>query len=68
MSEKPKYTLAEHPKLGEKKEEIGSQRIMNRKVIEYILLNESKTKYYSVHELNEFLFLQFNGFYKIENL
>jgi dynein assembly factor 1 len=68
MAEKPKYTLAEHPKLGEKKEEIGAQRIMSRKVIDYILLNESKTKYYPVHELNEFLYLHFKGFSKIENL
>ena len=63
-----KYTLAEHPKLGEKKEEILSQHEMSRKAIDYILLNETKTKYYPVHELNESLYLHFKGFSKIDNL
>ena len=63
-----KYTLAEHPKLGEKKEEILSQHEMSRKAIDYILLNETKTKYYPVHELNESLYLHFKGFTKIDNL
>ena len=63
-----KYTLAEHPKLGEKKEDILSQHEMSRKAIDHILLNETKTKYYPVHELNESLYLHFKGFSKIDNL
>ena len=63
-----KYTLAEHPKLGEKKEDILSQHEMSRKAIDHILLNETKTKYYPVHELNESLYLHFKGFTKIDNL